>query len=172
MKGGAPGPSSGVLVKGWLVPSSCGVWRGTEVVPCLPNYTCSTPSPSTTSSHHFSAPRKLVEKSNQPTYPTPRPPPFPDVLLCSGRVAARELGMPTMSLSDGIGMGAILNIRRIPTLSPQLHSIAATHFLRPAQLYLHFCPKSASLHFCQSISPICCILRFCTLTVCGKGSER
>ena len=32
-KGGAPGPSSGVLVKGWVVP--CAVWRGTEVVPSV-----------------------------------------------------------------------------------------------------------------------------------------
>lgn len=67
--------------------------------------------------------------------------------------------MPTMSLSDGIGMGAIQNIRRIPTLSPQLHSIAATHFLRPAQLLIdtvsskvsvtEFLPKNITLivHF-------------------------
>ena len=89
---------------------------------------------------HFSAPRKLVEKSNLPSShltSTSRPSPS---LMCysKGSSAWRDLGMPTMSLSDGIGMGAILNIRRIPTLSPQLHSIAPTHFLRPAQPHLHF----------------------------------
>ena len=137
MKGGAPGPSSGVLVKGcvpWCRGAvACGAarrWCRGQITPALDP---ASPSTTTTSSHHFSAPRKLVEKSNQPTN-HPRPPPFPDVLLCGQVALARQLGMPTMSLSDGIGMGAILNIRRIPTLSPQLHSIAATHFLRPAQL--------------------------------------
>ena len=81
---------------------------------------------------HFSAPRKLVEKSNLPSsHLTSGRCPSPSLMCYSkGSSAWRDLGMPTMSLSDGIGMGAILNIRRIPTLSPQLHSIAPTHFLR------------------------------------------
>ena len=33
VEGGGPGPSSGVLVKGWVVP--CAVWRDTEVVPSV-----------------------------------------------------------------------------------------------------------------------------------------
>ena len=81
---------------------------------------------------HFSAPRKLVEKSNLPSsHLTSGRCPSPSLMCYSkGSSAWRDLGMPTMSLSDGIGMGAILNIRRIPTLSPQLHSIAPTQFLR------------------------------------------
>ena len=95
---------------------------------------------------HFSAPRKLVEKSNLPSshLTSARCP----SLMCysKGSSAWRDLGMPTMSLSDGIGMGAILNIRRIPTLSPQLHSIAPTHFLRLARPHLHFRMDSLKLY--------------------------
>ena len=87
---------------------------------------------------HFSAPRKLVEKSNLPSSHLTSGRCSSPSLMCysKGSSAWRDLGMPTMSLSDGIGMGAILNIRRIPTLSPQLHSIAPTHFLRLARPHL------------------------------------
>ena len=101
---------------------------------------------------HFSAPRKLVEKSNLPSsHLTSGRCPSPSLMCYSkGSSAWRDLGMPTMSLSDGIGMGAILNIRRIPTLSPQLHSIAPTHFLRLARPQLHFRMDS-----CASVGQNC-----------------
>ena len=120
-----------------------------------------TPALSCQPLHHLLPPPLFrPEKTGWKVQPTfPRPPPFPDVLLCGQVAGWRDLGMPTMSLSDGIGMGAIQNIRRIPTLSPQLHSIAATHFLRPAQLFIdtvsskvsvtEFLPKNITLivHF-------------------------